>query len=103
MAVLRTPLYVAEIVTGVVAETADVVIVKTGDAVAPAATATEAGTPTPGSPADKLTRMPPAGAGAFRVTLFAVDETPPTNEVGDSTGVAKNGFTVRVAVLLAPL
>jgi hypothetical protein len=47
MAVLRTPLYVAEIVTGVVAETADVVIVKTGDAVAPAATATEAGTPTP--------------------------------------------------------
>jgi hypothetical protein len=93
----------AEIVTGVVAETADVVIVKTGDAVAPAATVTEAGTPTLVSLADKLTRMPPAGAGAFRVTLFAVDETPPTNEVGDSTGVAKNGFTIRVAVLLAPL
>jgi len=103
VAVLVTPLYLAEIVTGVVAATADVVIVKTGDAVAPPATVTEAGTPTPRSLLVKLTRMPPAGAGAFRVTLFAVDETPPTTEVGDRTGVAASGFTVRVADLLTPL
>jgi hypothetical protein len=37
MAVLRTPLYVAEIVTGVVAETSDVVIVKIDDTLVPAA------------------------------------------------------------------
>src|SRR5207248_9943356 len=71
VAVLLTPLYPAKIVTGVVAETDDVVIVKTGDAVAPAATVTEAGIPMPRSLVVKLTTMPPAGAGAFRVTLFA--------------------------------
>src|SRR5207245_10942675 len=75
VAVLLTPLYPAKIVTGVVAETDDVVIVKTGDAVAPAATVTEAGTPTPRSLVDKLTTMPPAGAGAVRFTLFDVVAT----------------------------
>ena len=103
MAVLVTPLYVAEIVTVLVVETNDVVIVKTGDAVAPAATVTEAGTPTPGSLLLKLTTMPPAGAGAFRVTLFAVVAVPPTTEAGDRTGVATKGFTVRMAILVLPL
>ena len=102
-AVLVTPLYVAEIVTMTVADTDDVVIVNAGDAVAPAATVTEAGTRTPGSLLDRFTTSPPAGAGPFRVTLFAVVETPPTTEVGDKTGVATNGFTVRVAVLPEPL
>jgi len=78
-------------------------MVKTGDAVAPAATVTEAGGATPGSLLVKFTRMPPAGAGAFKVTLFAVVETPPTTVVGDRAGVAMNGFTVRTAVLLTPL
>ena len=98
MAVLFTPLWDAEIVTPVGVSTCDVVIVKTGDAVAPAATVTEAGTPTPGSPLIKVTRMPPAGAGPFRVTLLAVDETPPTTDVGDSVKESSAmGVTVRFA------
>jgi len=103
VAVLLTPFKVAEIVIVAVAETDEVVIVKTGDAVAPAATDTEAGTPTPGSLLDKFTTSPPAGAATFRVTLFAVVEVPPNTEVGDRTGVAMMGFTVRMPVLLTPL
>ena len=103
-AVLVTPLYDAEIVTGVEAETDDVVIVKTGDDVAPAATVTEAGTPTPRSPLVKVTRMPPAGAGPVRFTLFKVVETPPTTDAGDSaTESNATGLTVRTAVLVTPL
>jgi len=103
-AVLVMPLYMAEIVTGVVAETDDVVIVKTGDAVAPAATVTEAGTPTLRSVLVKVTRMPPAGAGPVRFTLFEVVETPPTTDAGDSaTESNATGLTVRFAVLVTPL
>jgi hypothetical protein len=101
-AVLVTPLYDAKIVTTVGVATGEVVIVKTGDVVAPAATVTEAGTPTPGSLL-KFTRMPPAGAGAFNVTLFAVDETPPTTDAGDSVIESRaTGLTVRLAVLITP-
>jgi hypothetical protein len=103
VAVLLTPFKVAEIVTVVVAETDEVVIVKTGDDVAPAATATEAGTPTPGSLLDKFTTSPPAGAARFKETLLREVEVPPNTEVGDRTGVAMMGFTVRMAVLLTPL
>ena len=103
MAVLVTPLYVAEIVIDAVAETAEVVIVNAGDAVAPAATVTEAGRPTPGSLLVKVTLIPPAGAGPFRFTLFNVVETPPTTDVGErATESSAIGFTVRVAVLLTP-
>ncbi len=79
------------------------VIVNAGDAVAPAATVTDAGTPTPGSLLVRFTTSPPAGAAMFRVTLFAVVEMPPVTDVGERTGVAVMGFTVRMAVLLAPL
>src|SRR6185503_13828941 len=82
-AVLVTPLYVAEIVTDAVAATDEVVIVNAGDAVPPAATVTEAGTPTPGSLLVKVTLIPPAGAGPFRFTLFNVVETPPTTDAGE--------------------
>ncbi|PYT27763.1 MAG: hypothetical protein DMG58_19615, partial [Acidobacteria bacterium] len=103
-AVLVTPLYDAEIITPVGAVTDDVVIVKAGDDVAPAATVTAAGTPTPRSPLVKVTRMPPAGAGPVRFTLFNVVETPPTTDAGDSaTESNATGLTVRVAVLLTPL
>ena len=64
---------------------------KTGDDVAPAATVTEAGTPTPGSLLDKCHDHPPAGAATLRVTLLTVVETPPTTDVGDRTGVAMIG------------
>jgi len=91
---------VAEMVTVLAAATADVVTVKYGEAVAPAATATDAGTATPGLLLDRLTIMPPAGAGLFSVTLFNAVETPPTIDAGDKTGVATNGFTVRFAVFV---
>jgi hypothetical protein len=74
---------VAEIITVVVAVTADVVMVKFGEEVAPAATVTVAGTPTPGLLLVKFTTAPEAGAGPPSVTLFSVAETPPTTEVGD--------------------
>ncbi len=104
MAVLVTPLYIAEIVTDTVAETAEVVIVNAGDAVAPAATVTETGTPTPELLLVRLTMTPPAGAGPVRFTLFNVVGTPPTVEVGDSaTESNATGLTVRMAVLVTPL
>src|SRR5260370_7432155 len=103
MAVLVTPLYAAEIVIGTVADTDEVVMVKAGDAVAPAATVTEAGGTTPGSLLVNATLTPPAGAGPFRLTLFNVVETPPTTNVGErATETREMGFTVRVAVLLTP-
>ena len=93
----------AEIVTEVGAATAVVVIVNTGEAVTPAATVTEAGTVALGSLLDSVTTAPPAGAGLFSVTLFNAVETPPTTDVGDKTGVATNGFTVRFAVFVTPV
>jgi hypothetical protein len=66
--VLVTPLYVAEIVTGVSAVTALVPMVNVGETVVPAATVTDAGTATPGSLLASATTAPPAGALPFRVT-----------------------------------
>src|SRR5690349_11003599 len=87
-----------------VAETADVVIVNAGDAVAPAATVTEAGAPTPGSLLVRVTLIPPAGAGPVKFTLFNVVDTPPTTVVGDNaTESNATGLTVRMAVLVTPL
>ena len=91
-------------VTVLAAVTGDVVMVKYGEAVAPAATVTVAGTPTPGSLLDKFTTAPEAGAAAFSVTLFNVAETPPTTEVGDNvTEAGTTGFTVKLAVFVTPL
>src|SRR6476660_9858601 len=79
-------------------------MVKTGDVVVPAAISTEAGTPTPGSLANKLTTMPPAGAGAFRFTLLDVVESSPTTDAGDKTTESNaTGLTVRTAFLVTPL
>ncbi len=84
------------------AETSDVVIVNTGDTLVPAATVTEAGTPTPGSLLDKVTTVS-TGAIALMVTLFNVVEMLPVTDVGDKvTESTFNGLTVRVAVLVAP-
>ena len=104
LAVRIAPLYEAVIVTLLCAETADVVIVKLGDEVAPAATVTLAGGTTPGSLLDRFTTVPPAGAGPFSVTLFNVVEAPPVTDAGDSViDSSANGFTVRVAVFITPL
>jgi len=95
---------VAEIVTVALAATVEVVIVNTGEAVAPAATVTEAGTPTPGSLLNRFTTSPPAGAGPVRFTLFAVADTPPTTAVGDNATESNAiGFTVNTAVWVTPL
>ena len=89
-------------VTGVVAETRDVVIVNTGDTLVPAATVTEAGTVTPGTLLDRVTTVS-AGAGPLMVTLFAVVETLPITDVGDNaTESTFRGLTVRGAVFFAP-
>ena len=83
--------------------TAEVVIVKYGEELAPAATVTEAGTVTRESLLDRFTTTPPAGAGPFRFTLFNVPEVPPTSDVGDSDRESRaTGFTVKVAVLVMP-
>ena len=94
----------AEIVTEVGAATDVVVIVNTGEAVAPAATVTEAGTVALGSLLERATLIPPAGAGPFSVTLFAVVEAPPTTDVGDSVTESRaTGFTVKFAVFVMVL
>ena len=91
----------AEIVTWVVAETSDVVIVKTGDTLAPAATVTEDGTITPGLLLDRFTKVL-TGAGPLRVTLLAVVETLPITEVGDKvTETTFSGVTTRFAIFCA--
>ena len=94
----------AEMVMVFVAATADVVIVNTGEDVAPAATVAEGGTVTPGSLLDRFTTTPPAGAAPLSVTLFNVVEAPPTTDVGDSVTESRaTGFTVRFAVLVTVL
>lgn len=52
---------------------------------------------------DRLTTAPPAGAGAFRVTV-PLDGLPPLTAVGFSvTPVSAGGTTVRTAVAFVPL
>jgi hypothetical protein len=83
--------------------TAEVLIVKYAEALAPAVTETDAGSVTLGSLLVKFTVTPTAGAGPFNVTLFNVVEAPPTTEVGDSvTEDGASGFTVRFADLVMP-
>jgi hypothetical protein len=80
---LLTPPQSAEIVTGVEAATGVVVIANVAD-VAPPGTVTVAGAAADGDELCKFTTAPPAGAGAFRYTVFAVVVTPPTAEAGYS-------------------
>ena len=84
------------------AETIDVVIVKRGDTLVPAATVTEGGRVTPGLPLDRVTTVS-TRAGPLMVTLFAVVEALPITEVGDKvTETTLNGLTAKLAVLVMP-
>ena len=89
-------------VTGVDAATTVVVIVKVTD-VAPAGTVTLTGTDAAADELCRVTIAPPAGAGAFRATLFRVVATPPTVETGDrTTDETATGSSVNMALLLTP-
>ena len=74
----------------VVAETREVVTVKTGDTLVPAATVTEGGKITPGLLLERFTTVS-TGAGPLMVTLFAVVEPLPITDVGDK--VTKTTFS----------
>ena len=94
----------AEIVTGVFAETAVVVMVKTGDTDAPPANVTEAGTVACGLLLPRVTTAPPGGADPANVTVLAtVDEPPTTEAVDNAIAEIPGGNSVRVAVAGAPL
>jgi hypothetical protein len=90
-------------VTGVLADTSEDVIVKVVD-VAPAGTVTVAGTVADALELESETTVPPAGAAPFSVTLFAVDDAPPVTEVGLSVRVdSDGGFTVIATLFDDPL
>jgi len=93
---------VAVIVTVVELATGEVETVKVAD-VAPAATVTLDGTvPVEVGLADRLTTMPPVGAGPFRVTV-PVDGVPPVTTTGDTESVeTAGGLIVIVAVTVVP-
>jgi hypothetical protein len=98
-----TPLYVAEIVTGVDVATELVLMVNAGDVRVPAATVTDAGTVAAPLLLDSVTTAPPTGAGPFNITVLVVVEVPPNTDVGFSvTAVGTGGCTVRVPVTVAP-
>ena len=93
------------IVTGAEAATVLVVTVKVA-LVAPAGTVTLAGTVAAVESSDSVTAAPPVGAALVSVTV-PVEELPPVTLVGlavtaDTLGAAATGFTVRVAVRVAP-
>jgi len=103
MPVEVTPPYVAEIVTAVLAATAEVVMLNAGETDAPAVTVTEAGTVAAGLLLVSVTAAPPAGAGPLSVTVLAVVAVPPTTDTGDKiTAEAPGGNTVKVAVAVVP-
>lgn len=100
-------LYDAEIVTEVEMRTTDVFTVKVA-LVAPAGTVTLEGTlPTPVLLLESRTCTPPAGAGAFNVTVPVEDCKPPTTLLGLSANEDRvgsgGGFTVSVAAVLLTL
>ena len=79
-----------------------VVIVNLAD-VAPSGTVTVAGTEADADELCSVTIAPPAGAGPFRVTVFAMVGTPLIAVVGDRmTDRTATGITVKVALLLTP-
>jgi hypothetical protein len=82
-AVLVTPAYDAEMVTGVEAVTALVLTVKVAP-VAPAATVTLGGTLAAPLSLESITCTPPVGAGPLSVTVPMEDCVPPVTLVGFS-------------------
>jgi hypothetical protein len=102
VAILVTPPYAAEIVTLVGPATLVVMMLNFAE-VAPAATITVAGTVADTSELLNETTAPPDGAGPFKYTVFAVDDPPPANDVGDRTrDEAATGLRVSVADLMTP-
>jgi hypothetical protein len=90
-------------VTVVVEATAAVAMLKLGEAVAPAATVTEAGTEAiAGFELERLKTNPPAGAGLAKVTLFGVGVLPPFTVAAARLKETPNGLTVRMAVAVDP-
>jgi hypothetical protein len=88
---------------GVVVATVEVVMVKAGDTVAPAATVTETGGVAAALLLDKVTTAPPLGAGPLRVTVFKAVDVPLTADVGDKlTCAGMGGCTVKVPVAAVP-
>ena len=84
------------------ASTAVVVIVNFAD-VAPAGTVTVSGANADADELCSVTTAPPAGAGPFSVTVFAVAVAPPTIAVGDRVNAeTATGISVNGALLLTP-
>jgi len=101
---LVTPVYDAEMLTGVEAVTALVVTVKFA-LLAPAATVTLAGTLAAALSLESDTCAPPEGAGPLSVTVPVEVCVPPVTLVGFSVSeerVRAGGSTVSEAVLVAP-
>lgn len=84
VAAVVVPLYAADILTGVLAATAVVVMENVGDTDVPAAIVTEAGTVALVLLLDSVTTAPPAGAAPLSDTVFKVADVPPTTAAGDS-------------------
>lgn len=91
-------------VATVLAVTAVVVMVNTGDTDAPPATVTEAGTAATALLLASVTTAPLEAAGPVSVTVLAIVDVPPTTDAGDKvTAEALGGNTVNVAVAGVPL
>ncbi len=95
-------MYDAEIVTGVFAVTADVVILNEGETVCPAATVTVPGTVAAALLLPSVTTAPLAGAGPFKVTVAAMG-LPPTTAFGVKvTAETSSGVSVKVELTVDP-
>jgi len=91
------------IVTGVLAATAEVVMLNAADTVAPAATVTVAGTVAAPLLLVNVTVAPPAGAGPFNVTVLPAIGLPPTTDPEVKlTAEGLGGCTVNEPVALTP-
>jgi hypothetical protein len=93
-AVFEAPLAVAVTTTGALVVTEPAVTVKTAEA-DPEATVTEAGVVRAALLSERVTRWPPAGAAAERVTVQEEDP-PEVMEVGEHESVVGMGWAVMV-------
>jgi len=102
-AVTVTLLYVAEMITGVLAVTTDVVMVNVGDTDAPPATVTDAGTVAAGLLLVNVTTAPPPGAAPFKLTVAVVETPPRTDADVNVTVEAMSGPIVKFPGTVTPL